>query len=280
MAQLQAVISRLSIGLFSNSRQDSEITKQVRDLNKLHGLKPGKWIKYKLPEEALDPVRKVASDARTEHYRLTLPWEEGYGLLPLPARQQYEAAMAARKEAFENAVEAFKENYPDWVEQAKTMHNGTFNASDYPPQSEVPSCFKWELVIYPLPQSSHFDSALRGLYGQALEDATARRVEEAVKSTWDRLLGPVDRIAQKLADPEAVFRDSLIENVREIVDLIPVLNLTGNAQLVQAANSIKERFTRLNPETLRVNKVMRKSAADAAKAMLNQFGAFGSRKFA
>lgn len=105
-----AVLVRLQIHKFSNSRQDPRITDGVKALHKLSG-KAGRWIKYKLPDEALEGVRKAASAARAKHYELTLHWEEGYGLLPIAARSQYETAMAEAKDEFDNAVNAFIESY-------------------------------------------------------------------------------------------------------------------------------------------------------------------------
>lgn len=265
--------------MFGNTRQDPSITDEVKALHKLTG-NSGRWVKYKLPEESLEPVRKVAGRGRMTHNTYTLPWEEGYGLLPITARDAYTAAMDREREKFNAAVDAFAESYPMWIDEAKKMHNGTFNESDYPPQSEIKESFKWSQVVYPMPAASQFDNHLRTLYGGALEENVTARVEQAVKEMWDRLIAPVKAMADKLASPDAIFRDSLVENIKEVAELIPVLNLTGSAELSAAAAQIKDRLSRLNPETLRVNKVMRKATAEAAAKIVSQFGSFGNRKFA
>lgn len=279
MSTLNAVLVRLSIGMLSNARQDPAITTDVKTLHKLAG-KAGRWIKYKLPEEALTPIRKVASAARAAHYFHSLPWDEGTALLPVGARAKYESAITEYRDAFNAEADGFIEAYPAWIEAAKLMHNGTFNECDYPApdKARLEFTFGWE--VWPMPSSSHFDATLRGLYGEALEETTAKRVADAVNDTWQRLLEPVRHMALKLADPDAIFRDSLVDNVREVCQLVPALNLTGDQRIAQAVQAIQQQLASLNPDNLRESKVYRRQAFQKAQEIAQQFGKFGQRKIA
>ena len=277
---LPAVLVRLSISILSNGRQDPGITAGVKALHKLQG-NAGRWTKFKLPDVALEPIRKAANRARVTHYQTTLPWEEGYGLLPIAARSQYEAKIAEAKHDFDEAVTEFVAEYPNWIKQALLMHGKTFNEADYPDTSEVATRFAFAFVISPVPSASHFDGQLRGMYGDALEAANAQRIEAAVAETWTRLITPIQSMADKLADPKAIFRDTLVQNVKDIIAHLPALNITGNTALLAAAAEITAKLGKLDADLLRTNKVERKEVAAKAAAIAKRFGALGSnRKFA
>lgn len=278
MSQLNAVLVRLKISKFSNQRQDVSITKEVKALHKLTG-NAGRWVKFKLPDEALEPIRNAEGAARQAHYSITLPWDDGLGLVKASARGRYEQEMAKAKQAFTDAVNAFVESYPMWIEQSRVMHNGTFNECDYPTHDKVRNEFDFQTIFFPVPQASHFTSELRESYGAVLEAETAKKIQEAVKEAWDRIIQPVSNMAERLSDPKAIFRDSLVDNVREMLQLLPSLNLTDDAQLQAAGKRIKDQLAMLNPDTLRANPVLRASAAANAASIVKTFGNLGNRKF-
>lgn len=280
--QLNAVLVSLHIPIFPNSRQDDSITKEVKTLHSLKG-EAGRWVKVKLPEHCLSPIRKCAAAARSTHYQLTLTWEDGSRLLPIAAKTRYEQEMAKAKTDFNALVDEFVAAYPSYIEAAREMHNGTFRESDYPPAGEVRQVFGFTTDYSPVPQSSHFDvhvigPAVTAMRAQ-LEAANARKVEEAVADAWERLLGPVRKMAETLSQPDAVFRDSLIGNVDEVCGLIPSLSL-GNAKMEAAAAEIRKTLSGLDPTVLRANRVVRRTAAQAADNIVRRLGAMGVRKFA
>jgi hypothetical protein len=284
MSEIKAVLVRLTIRIFPNTRQDAEITEEVR-LKKSLGIGAGKWVKHVFPDEAFADIREKGGEARRRHYDLTLPWEEGYRLLPAGAHTAYEKDMEAFKTDFLAQVDAFRKDYPDWVKKSKAMHNGTFNPDLYPEWLVMKKHFEFGAEFSPVPKSSHFITGgiAKGAIDDMREDLerrNAERVEAAVSDTWNRLFTPVQKIAEKLAGKETIFRDSLIENVKEVVALIPSLNLTNDTDLVRIAKEIEEKFAALDPEVLRENLDARKEASKAAKALVAQFGKIGKRRFA
>lgn len=281
MSNLQAVLARLSISQFSNTRGDESITAGVKVLHKLTG-KAGKWTKYKLDEAYLSDVKRVASATRQSHYDLTLPWVDGSRLLTLAARPKHEEAMTLAREAWGKAVDAFFVKYPEAIESAKVMHNGTFNPTDYPPEEQCRAQFGIVLEISPVPQTAHFGGLFTGedmeRMRAQLESTNATRVQAAVEDTIRRLLEPVAHMATVLADRQATFRNSLVTNVKEICALIPALNVTGNAQLADATRSIEATLATISPDDLRDSVVIRQQVANAAGDIVRRFGAMGTRK--
>lgn len=282
--EIKAVLVRLAIRIFPNTRQDPEITEEVRTKKAL-GIGAGQWLKHIFPDEALKGIREKGGEARRRHYDLTLPWEEGYRLLPTGAHAHYESEMAMFRTQFMAQVELFRKDYPDWIKKAKKMHNGTFDESLYPDWIVMKGNFEFGTEFSPMPKSSHFIT--QGIARDALsemrtelEERNTQRVQAAVKDTWTRLLTPVKAIADKLSGKDTIFRDSLIENVKEITGLIPSLNLTNDSELSAIAREIEQKFASLDPEVLRENLDVRREVSAAAKKLISNFGKIGKRRFA
>jgi hypothetical protein len=276
---LNAVIVSLSISIFSNSRQDRPITEDVKARKKL-GAGSGKWIKYKLPDQSLSPLRKYCGEVRALHYAYTSPWEEGQRLLSGKASQKYQAHMAGFKTKFNALVDEFVSAYPGWIKEAKKMHGATFEPSDYPSAALVKGQFHFGVEIFPLPKPEHFNVEMKELYGAALVAITEKKIGEAVTDTWTRLMQPVFAMSEKLSSPDAIFRDTLVENVKEMIALVPSLNLTDDPKLKEAATLIEKQLGSLDPNDLRENKVSRKSVAEKAASIVARFGGIGRRKLA
>lgn len=299
MSNINAVKVRLKISQFGNSREDKPMTAEAVQKHNL-GKKAVKVTKNKLHPETLEGVRKAAAEIRQQHGRLTLHWDDGERLLTLSAKPAYDATMAGLRAEFEKEVNDFMAAYPAAVESARTnLHKETWLATDYPGAvldyngrvivdargaEQVRESFQMEIHVEPIPQGSHF---LGTLTGAALEAAQAsmearnrQRIDEAVADTWRRLIEPLKHMADKLASPDAVFRDTLVENVSDIVALIPALNLTGSSQLSSAAAEVQTILAGVSANALRENPIVRKATAEAAAAVLERFGAMGQRKFA
>lgn len=280
---IPGTLAILRAPIFPNSRQDKKITDDVSKQRKL-GKNAGKWIKFKLPDQALEPIRKVASAARTWNYDITLPWEDGSRLCTPEILPRHTEEFGQHKAEFEQAVDSFMEQYPMWILHAKIMHRGTFNPDDYPKAEEMRKEFSLTMHHDPVPQVSHFVESVVGsrvnVLRQQLEQRNEQRIKAGIDDVWQRLVGPVAKMAEALVSPEQIFRDSLVDNVRDIVNLVPALNLTNNAALAAACKEIKDKLFTVIAEDLREKPLVRKATAQAAAALVAKFGAMGVRKFA
>jgi hypothetical protein len=276
---LNALLVKLFIRVFSNSRQDRQITDEVK-LKKALGDGAGKWVKYKLPPQAIEPITKFCGEVRTWHYNRTSPWDDGYRLLGGKVNAKYAQQMQEFKTRFNALVDNFIKAYPGYVAESKIMHGKTWEQSDYPSASMIKMMFGIEAEYFPVPAPDHFNVEMKELYGNALISITEKKIGEAVQDAWERLLEPVKSMAEKLGNPKTIFRDSLVENIKEMIELMPSLNLTDDKKLTDAAAAIQQDLAGLNPETLREDKVVRADVAKKAAALAARFGQLGKRKLA
>jgi len=274
MLENEAMIVRLSIRQWTARKCDSAVTAETAARYEA-APDAGRWNKTLIARDALHGVTQVVSAARTFHYENTLPWDDGGGrILPTKNFFEYSKKMRQFREQFDRVVKDFLGNYGDYREDARLKLNGMFNPSDYPTRSEINDKFGFSFDIDPVPIAEDFRVSVQTSEAKRikkeLEDRVQERVIEATHDLYVRLNTVVARVAEKLSDKDAIFRDSLVENVVELVNLLPKLNIGNDPKLIELAKETKKKLCTLEPESLRKNEEVRAKAADDAKAILEK----------
>jgi hypothetical protein len=109
---------------------------------------------------------------------------------------------------------------------------------------------------------------------QDVERRVADAQATAMKEVWQRLYDRVKHMAEKLADPKAVFRDSMIENAREICMILPRLNFTDDPNLESLRQEVEMGISNHHPDALRNDPDLRRSTAAEAKAIMDKMSVF------
>lgn len=273
----KAMLVRLNITQFSPNKTDKKLTKEVLDS---HGAKAdaGKFTKAILPVEALEGIKKISGEARTFHYTNTLPWtDEGARILPTNNLTKYLDKMREFSRLFHDQVEKFGIGYEDYVAEARRTMNGMFNPNDYPSRDSVLGKFRFKTELNPVPASEDFRVSMHTDELRSLKADLDERVKlaeaEAVKDLYRRLAEPLRAMVERLSDPDTHFRDSLVGNVQEMVELIPALNLAGDVVLDQLTREARE-LTAHTPNRLRDDKTARKETARKAQAILDKMAGY------
>jgi hypothetical protein len=97
---------------------------------------------------------------------------------------------------------------------------------------------------------------------------------EAVKECWNRLHSVVSKAAARLADPNANFRESLLENITEVCALLPKLNITEDAALESSRMAVEALVASVSADQLKASATDREATAAALKAIESKMGAF------
>lgn len=74
----RAMLCSLSISMWSARKHDRDASEEIAQR---HGAQPdaGRYHKVLLPKAAFAEIQKIVSEARQEHYFMTLPWDDnGY----------------------------------------------------------------------------------------------------------------------------------------------------------------------------------------------------------
>lgn len=274
------MLAALSISLWQARKYDKRVSKEVAD-NHGTDIRVGRYTKRLAPADwpSYKALRDIASEARQLHYEMTMRWSlEGCRLLTEANHPAYDEKMAELERRFDDAIPLFAADFPELREAAKEKLNGSvaegglFDEADYP--SDIASCFVFQRAILPLPLGEHLQVNIRGAEETraAIDQAVNTALDGAYTDLWERVFTAVSHAAERLGQPDAVFRDSLIGNLGELVELLPRLNFRRDAGLETARREIQERLASLDPQSLRDDPELRAQAAIAATTIATTAG--------
>ncbi len=117
----------------------------------------------------------------------------------------------------------------------------------------------------------------------AIETSITNRVQQAtaiaMNDAWTRLHDVVAHIAERLADPKAIFRDSLIDNARDVCDALQRLNVTNDPALETMRARVAAELTTHSASTLRDAPSARATTAQAASEIMSAMsGLYGGTR--
>jgi hypothetical protein len=273
----KALLVQLSISQWSARKHDKKVTKDVANTHNVTS-SVGRYNKALLPmNDLLDRVHKKSGWIRTKYYQNTLPWGiDGTMLLPTSNYIQFMNDFGKEKAEWQQLVDNFLNNYTSMVQDAARLLGPLYDPQDYPTLDSMRDKFKIDLAVFPVP-TSDFRVEVNDAAMDAIRQDVERRVKEseaaAIKDVWQRLFERVKNIADKLEDPNAQFRDSLVDNVREICDLLPRLNFADDPQLNDMCDRVRSSLIK-NPDALRHNPAVRQSTAEQARDIVNKMSIF------
>lgn len=271
----RAILVSLRISTWSARKYDKKVTAAV---NIQHGASSdaGRYNKHLLPgdAESYQALMKHLGAVRTKHYEQTLAWaDEGTRLLPIKNHKQYRDFIEEAKTTTAELLEAFARDYPSLKAGARIRLNGMFDDKDYPETAEIRNRFVIQDEYSPVPEAD-FRVALPpetiALMSQQLESRVKRATETAMTDAWTRLYECVQHLHERLADPKAIFRDSLVENVRDVCNVLGRLNVANDRQLESMRAAALETLTKYTPDALRANDRTRGQVAQTAGELMTQ----------
>lgn len=252
----KALLVKFSRSQWSARKFDKKVSDEIDQAHHAHDA--SRFNKILLGKEALEKGQKASNEARTFVYQQTLPWnDEGWRILPSANYLPFTMEMQKKINTIQLADQEFIDRYPDYKEEAKARLNSLFDSKDYPDPQDVLKKFETSILFQPIPDSQDFRTSQEisqadlDQMGKDLDERVKSATQEAIKDLWGRLYNAVHHVADRLSDPEAIFRDSLINNIIDLCDLLPRLNLTADPNLEAMRQEVKDRLTKYQPEDLR-----------------------------
>lgn len=253
----RAVIARFQTGAWRTVKRHKDETKAE---NARHGLTNEARVDVQIcTHPALEGISDLVCEARLEHYRLTLPAaDEGMRLLPGSRQLEHSQVMQTYGVRHSNLVAQFLADYDNVRVSAPARLKGLYVAEQWPDHDVVASKFKFRCTYLPVPDM--------GQWGEWL----AESAELAQAELRSRLGDAIRKLAAKLADPKAIFRDTLVSNLSDVLSLVPDLNIADDPELATLATRAKA-LTMVEPDTLREDMVARATVAERAQELCDIF---------
>ncbi len=272
----RALLVSVSLSQWTARRLSQEATETVSSAYNTDS-SAGGYTKKLLPGATeLQSVNVVGTQIRKYFYEQTLPWmSDGSRIISAKNHLKFATEFRKMKNEFETAVASFVSAYPSLQAKAQVTLGKLYNSAEYPDASEIGDKFKCEVNYLPLPDVKDFRVEVSEAEKRAFVEKMKQVETAASRDAWDRLHSVVKNAAEKLMKPDAIFRDSLLENVQDICNLLPSLNISEDPKLETARRDVEKLLNGIgSADTIRNDTTKRKDAAKALKNITDSMGAY------
>jgi len=274
----RALLVQLTISQWTARKYDKKATQEVATTFNT-SKDAGRYNKSLLPmNDYLDRVHKKTTHIREKFYKNTLPWGmEGTMMLPTTNYLAFMNEFRKEKNEWLTLVNDFKSNYLQLKDDAKRVLGQLYADADYPTESEVGNKFRIDMAVFPVPSTDFRCQIASDELSRIQQDVEARVADAqatAMKEVWTRLYDRVKHMAEKLADPKSIFRDTLVENLQEQCTMLSRLNFMDDPNLEALRQQVEGTLASHHPDALRNDPDLRRDTAAEAKAIMDKMSVF------
>jgi hypothetical protein len=277
-----ALLFSLTLNIGRNSAQDEDATAEVIASKEAQS-DAGTFTKKFFPKESLKALRDLDGLWRRECKKLTVPWEGSERICTSSARprvlakcEEYAAKRNALKRDF------IDNKYPELARNASVRLGKLYSVDDFPSAEDLEESICYKATFLPLPDAANImvegsPEELERLRLEARAEIQSR-VAAGQADVWRRIVTPVTNFVSRLGQPDAIITQPSIDAIREIVGLIPALNLSNDHDLEEFRLRVTEQLTGFNASDVRSNPTLRHSLASKGSALMEKFGELGQRR--
>lgn len=225
-----------------------------------------------IPKATLKSLRAKANRVRSTFMEWTRPWLDG-GVRIL-AREN----LPKYDEAIEKAISDYntyasrwiRDTYPTILQQMPKRLSRLLDNHPMPTAIQLLSRFQIQHSKFPVPDANDIqnDKGENNTLKQQVTDSIRKATKRTVVDIWVELTTLISKVKESLGNPDKTFKDSLIKNLQTFCERIPTENFNDDTQLEEARQNIIKQLASIDPQDLRENKSLRKSASQKATEIL------------
>ena len=282
---------------WNNYKRSRKATKAAAETHKT----TEKWVRASITlvdKKFVDAPRKILSAARNYLEGSTpgaadgkfigglLTWEDGWRILPNLLNEQVMRNLGQFKSEFFDAVDELRAVLPTAIDAARSENPDLFNAADYGASyvksssvDDIVDRYSFEIDLDPFPLPGQ-GNALIDASDEAWKAAQAKaeaKAEMRLKELTADVIGTVISVAEHFAercevfDPDdkgkSPFRDSTVEKVRDLIGVLPALNIDGDARIEKARQDLIAAVGNKSAKELREDGNAREDAGAKARVV-------------
>ena len=274
------MVINLRISMWEGRRLDRAQSRKVVEDNHATDQESVRVNKLIVAKTSLDPLNRSRNNLRGHFLERTLPWRDNGD------RVLYRKMFPLFIEEHETLVRDFmdekksflRDKYPVERDRASFRMGTLFNPDDYPRADELEAKFYVRLEIEPICEANDFrvdlDNEQTETIKAQIEASLNERVGKAMGDVWERLTETVEHYANKMGTEDAIFRDTTVTNLVNLIDVLPGLNLLDDPNIKTIRKQLKAKLYNIEPKELRKNPELRAQAAADAQEIIDQMKAF------
>jgi len=276
-----SILVELNISVWTANKLDERITNDVLLSNGATNADAGQFRKNLMSGSTLrKDIADFAASCRLWHNMMTLPWaDRGPRLLPTSLFFDYKTELNKRKARFDHMVAHFEREYPQLCADAPMHLGALYNPDDYPSVEEMRGKFGFRTVFTPLPEAGDFRLDIANedleLMKQQYETAINERVNEAMRSQWDKLHDMLSRMSEKLEEPEGEdkrrWHDTFLTNAQDMCAMLNHLNVTKDPKLDEARRKLELAIKGVDIDDIKEDVTCREDVKTKLDAILKDY---------
>lgn len=274
-----AMLVELSISCWTGRKKDKKASQEITSANNADDGVANVHKKLLADCEELIAIQKFVGNVRNIHYSSTLAWSDtGLRLLPTAKYFKYHQQLTELKTEFHRLESIFLTGY-DWaVSQMQAKLGGLHDASDYPTVESLRRKFAFQLSYIPLPEAGDFrvdinNEAITQIKAD-YESFYERTFNTAMNDIWQRVYDALTNMSQRLGykddGSKNVFRDTLVTNATDLIDLLDICNVAQDTQMSALKRKIEETLSGVTPDGLREDTYLRDQTKANVDAIIKQ----------
>jgi hypothetical protein len=272
-----AMLVELNISVWTGRKFDKVVSQEI-DTAKQTTTRAGNYHKNLIADEPIfTNIGKFQGNARTYHYHATMPWSDsGMRLLTTPMYFDYHKTVSQMEMDFDNLVIMALNDYPNMILRAKHRLGDLFNEHDYPDVDDLRNKYRFSVKFSPVPTVGDWrvdvGNEAQQVLNESYAEAYSANLELAYKDIWTRTHEALLNMSSKLSgNNKQIFRDSLVSNVKDMVDLLDKFNVTDDPKMKEAKAKIQSALVGITPDALREDDDLRLDTKSKVDELLKEF---------
>jgi hypothetical protein len=155
--------------------------------------------------------------------------------------------------------------------------SGLFRSEDYPDAKKIREKFELRLEIKPVMTGEDFRVKLseehRARISREIDADVRKLLAKGTQELWLRLRKLVDHMVTRLQQPDGRLYASVVDNIVELINVLPDLNLTNDPALNAFVEEIRTRLCAASAKELKANDLLRASTAQEAADIASRMAA-------
>jgi hypothetical protein len=270
----------LSISVWSGRKQDKNATRDAAIASNADKTLLNTTKKLLGDCEELEAVRKFAANARNFVYSSTSPWGDlGQRSFPMSKFPDFHREITGMQTEFDRLVTNFLAVYDYARTNVQAKLGALYNPDEYPTPASLQDKFRFFFTYPPVPEANMYsqvqdeaEAYLRDEYARVYTD----RINGMMKDVWERVYDALKHMSERLDYPEnadkgtrKIFRDTLVDNVRESLGMLKDFNITGDSRLTQLHMQLDSALMGVTADGLREDDSFRQETKRTVDSILS-----------
>jgi hypothetical protein len=271
----ECFLVNITVGKWAGYKLDRQASEETA---KRANAKSGavKVSKHLIDQDAVRKINTIDAQLRNHLKKYSLPWKEsGDRIMPRRVYQQFLQEHSKLRDEYFAEVDKLVEIYAPERAKARFNLGELFKESDYPEPHALRRKFYVKLEIDPVSEGEKdfrvkmSDKSSTDQIKSEVEQQFKERIDRALAEVWETVDKVVSHFAESMSDPEKRFTANTLNKLQDLVEKIPVMNITGDPKLNEVADRIADRLSGFTADELRNDAKTRKRAAKEAQQIIS-----------